>query len=67
MTAEVRARMDVPDAVKITDADILNAFNDAYKDIAVKTLCIERTETLTTTKGSPLIATSGIKVTQVVY
>ncbi len=45
----------------ISDTDLNSIFNDGYKDIAVKTLCIERTETLTTTIGSPVVAASGFK------
>lgn len=37
----MRAALNEPSQSMITSAEILNALNDGYKDIAVKTLCVE--------------------------
>lgn len=41
MEAAVRAALNEPSQSMITSAEILNALNDGYKDIAVKALCVE--------------------------
>lgn len=41
MELAVRAKLNEPSQARITSAEILNALNDGYKDVAVKALCVE--------------------------
>ena len=58
----IRAALDEPSQARITSADILQTLNDGYKDVAIKTCCIERTIYVTAREGERVIPFNGIRI-----
>lgn len=50
-----------------TDAELLRYINDAERDIAITSGCIQKIDTVTTTNATRLVAFSGYKVVAVEY
>ncbi len=67
MTDEIRSKINIPDIFFITDIEILAALNDGYKEVSVKALCIENTETITTVVGERYYQFTGIKINEAVF
>jgi hypothetical protein len=62
MEAAIRATLNEPTQTCISSAEVLNALNDGYKDIASKALCIEEETLLPIEENEKIIASGGLKV-----
>lgn len=67
MESLIRTTLELPSQAHVSSAVILQAINDAYKDVAVKTFSIEREDSVNTVAGNGLVPFSGHRVTKVIY
>jgi len=56
---------NIGSTVFFSEAELLNAINDAYKDIALRTFCSEVKDTITTTAGIDRYRWSGYRINKV--
>jgi hypothetical protein len=63
---EIRSLLGVSSISRITPEDITNTINDAYKDIASRSFCIEESVELSTIPDSRRVRFSGINISNIV-
>ena len=67
MKALIRTQLKEPSTAILSSAIILQAINDAYKEVASRAFCIEHEDTATTVAGDRLVPFSGHRVVEVKY
>jgi hypothetical protein len=61
MEAAIRVTLNEPTQTCISSAEVLNALNDGYKDIATKALCVESEATVPIETGMKVYQLNCIK------